>query len=107
MDGVEIDTELPGPSQVLCNKKLEQDLPVLFQLTLKGKSWLKFEVLEANEDVVDKNANCCRRKARKAGKQTEKKRKTKNGNGDGKRNGKQKQKSPEAKLKTKGQTLRH
>uniref|UniRef100_A0A1A9UHS5 Uncharacterized protein n=1 Tax=Glossina austeni TaxID=7395 RepID=A0A1A9UHS5_GLOAU len=109
MDGVEMDTELPGPSKVLCNKKLEQDLPVLFQLTLKGKSCLEFEMLEANEDGLDKNANCCRSKARKTGKQTEKKRKSKNGkvdgNGDGNGNGKQKQ-SPEARFKTKD-ALRH
>uniref|UniRef100_A0A1B0AIY2 Uncharacterized protein n=1 Tax=Glossina pallidipes TaxID=7398 RepID=A0A1B0AIY2_GLOPL len=105
MDGVEMDTEFLGPSKVLCNKRLGQDLPVLFQLTLKGKSWLESEMLKANEDALDKNANCCRCKARKTGKQTEKKRKAKNENVRGK--GKQKQ-SPGPKLKDKAEgALRH
>uniref|UniRef100_A0A1A9UIM9 Uncharacterized protein n=1 Tax=Glossina austeni TaxID=7395 RepID=A0A1A9UIM9_GLOAU len=94
MDAIEVDAELPGPSRDLCNEKTKQGFQFLFQLTPRGKCWLKFK---ANEAALSKYVSCCRCKRRKKTKKTEQKRKPKC---------RKREESPKPKAKSKGELRR-
>ncbi|KAL9930501.1 uncharacterized protein ACN427_014940 [Glossina fuscipes fuscipes] len=77
MDAIEVNSESPGSSKDLRNRKTEQGFPVLFQLTTRGKFWLECKLLEANGDALPEYVTCCRCKARRTRKPTQQKRKPK------------------------------